>query len=297
MSENWKRSLHGGHSGDFCEHGQNTLREVLDAAVEFGYSTFGVTSHTPAGVDDADTRFLYSEELANGLTVADLAARFSEYLATARRLGGEYEDRVEILVGAEVEVVPDSMFVAQAQTLRDRRDIDYLVGSVHWVDGTPIDVTKDQFELAVGFSGDFQNFLIRYYELVGDMVEHVRPEVIGHIDLPRLFSEHSPDHDSTITREAIDSVLQKAASTGAILDLNVSALRKGLATPYCSPWIVTRATELGVPFCFGDDSHSVDQVGVGLESGRQYLLANGVETITTLTRMKDSISHKTVSLL
>jgi hypothetical protein len=37
-------SLHGGHSGDFCEHGADSLREMLDAAVSFGYSTFGSLS-------------------------------------------------------------------------------------------------------------------------------------------------------------------------------------------------------------------------------------------------------------
>ena len=47
MAEAWKTSLHGGHSGEFCEHASATLRELLEAAVEFGFDTFGVSEHAP----------------------------------------------------------------------------------------------------------------------------------------------------------------------------------------------------------------------------------------------------------
>src|SRR5438045_1413741 len=39
--ENWRVSLHGGHSGEFCDHAEGTLREILTAAVAAGYHTFG----------------------------------------------------------------------------------------------------------------------------------------------------------------------------------------------------------------------------------------------------------------
>ena len=58
-----------------------------------------------------------------------------------------------------------------------------------------------------------------------------------------------------------------------------------------------RANELGVPFCFGDDSHSIEEVGAFLDQGRDYLLANGVETITTLTRRNKTISKKIIPLI
>jgi histidinol-phosphatase (PHP family) len=57
-SNDWKVSLHGGHSGEFCEHATSTLREVLEAAVAFGYHTFGVSEHVPRSQD----RFLYRTE-------------------------------------------------------------------------------------------------------------------------------------------------------------------------------------------------------------------------------------------
>jgi len=45
--EPWRVSLHGGHSGEYCDHAEATLREMLEAAVQYGYQTFGVSEHAP----------------------------------------------------------------------------------------------------------------------------------------------------------------------------------------------------------------------------------------------------------
>ncbi len=51
-------SLHGGHSGEFCDHAEGSLREILDAAIDAGYHTFGVSEHAPRCED----RFTYPNE-------------------------------------------------------------------------------------------------------------------------------------------------------------------------------------------------------------------------------------------
>ena len=292
MSEPWKVSLHGGHSGDFCEHGSDTLRGMLDAAVEYGYSTFGVTAHPPA----TDPKFLYEEEVEAGLSVIDLAQKFNDYSATCAELVSQYSDRIEILRGVEVEVVPESSFAESAAKLRIDYKLDYVVGSVHWVDEMPFDTSQKDFDKALVNRGGLELFLLRYYELVGEMIEQVRPDVIGHLDLPRLFSEGRSELDSDSVMNAVYTVLESAKANGCILDLNVGALSKGLASPYPAPWTVQLASEMGVHFCFGDDSHSVAQVGAGIEAGRVYLLEHGIETITTLTRENGTIVKKIVPL-
>ena len=284
--------MHGGHSGDFCEHGSDTLREMLDAAVSFGYTTFGVTAHTPP----TDPKFLYEEEIEAGLSIDDMAVHFRDYVMACGKLKAEYSDRIEVLLGAEVEVVPESSFAEFAIALKSNYELDYLVGSVHWVDEMPFDTSQQDFDKAVENRGGLEPFLLRYYELVGEMIEQVKPEVIGHIDLPRLFREGAPELDSPSVMKAVYTAFEKAKAVGCILDLNVSALSKGLATPYPAPLIVQLASEMGVPFCFGDDSHSVAQVGEGIDAGRAYLLEHGIETIIKLTRKDGTISKEIVPL-
>ena len=83
---------------------------------------------------------------------------------------------------------------------------------------------------------------------------------------------------------------------GAILDLNTVGYRKGLGTPYPAPWVVLQAHEMGIPFCFGDDSHAVEQVGAGLDRAREYLLENGVRTITCLVPRDGTLAQERTPL-
>ena len=102
--------------------------------------------------------------------------------------------------------------------------------------------------------------------------------------------------ESDPVMKAVYNVLEIAKANGCILDLNVGALSRGLTTPYPAPWIMQLAREMGVPFCFGDDSHSVALVGAGIDAGRDYLLEHGIETITKLTRRDGAIAREIVPL-
>ena len=53
---------------------------------------------------------------------------------------------------------------------------------------------------------------------------------------------------------------------------------------------------MGIGFCFGDDSHGPDQVGAGIEDAREYLLENGVDRVTTLTREDGEVVRKVARL-
>jgi histidinol-phosphatase (PHP family) len=291
-AENWKVSLHGGHSGDFCLHGDDTLEEMLEAAVEFGYATFGVTAHSPR----TDAKFLYPEEIEASYSPADLDRDFTNYVSTCRELATKFEDRLEVLVGAEIEIVPELGYVEEVTSLRRRHKLDYIVGSVHWVDELPIDVTRELFDEAVENRDGLEPFLVRYFNLVEQMVSDLRPEVVGHIDRPRLYTGDAPEFDSVPVLDAIDAALEACLKADSILDLNVSAIRKELEHPYPAPKILEKAKELGIPFCFGDDSHRTSAVGENIAVGRRYLLDHGITSITKLTKLDGSTAKQQMFL-
>jgi histidinol phosphatase-like PHP family hydrolase len=53
---------------------------------------------------------------------------------------------------------------------------------------------------------------------------------------------------------------------------------------------------MGIGFCFGDDSHGPHQVGEGVEQARGYLIENGVDTVTVLTREDGAVVRRVVAL-
>ncbi len=288
----WKTSLHGGHSGEFCEHAAGSLRAVVEAVIERGFRVYGVSEHAPR--DEA--RFLYPSELEKGYTVEGLQAEFEAYAKAVRELAAEYADRLTLLCGFEAEVVPAAHYVERMRARRQRHGFDYMVGSVHYVDEIPIDGEPGDYARAVEAAGGLEAFAVRYYYSVAEMIEALRPEVVGHLDLIRKNAPPDADLATPPIREAAGRALEATGAAGAVLDLNTAGWRKGLGAPYPAPWLLRRAREMGVAVCFGDDSHGPREVGAGVVEARDYLLENGVSSIRRLIREGDQVQWQTVKL-
>jgi len=289
MKSEWKTSLHGGHSSGYCDHAHSTLREMLDAAVASEYYTFGVSEHIPR-----PSRFLYPNELKLGWTEAKIAADFTQYTLDIDALAREYAGRLTVLRGFEAEVVPGDDYVEMVQSIGSLKlpdgtaAFDYFVGSVHYVLDYSIDGEVPEFQQAVAAAGGLEALGALYYQKVAEMAEALKPDVVGHLDLikkrVRAGGYDLAALETPAVHAAADHALESVRSVGGILDLNTAGWRKGLGEPYPSPRLVARANEIGIPFCFGDDSHSTADVGAGIEAAREYLLENGVDTVTILTR-------------
>ncbi len=290
--EAWKVSLHGGHSGEFCDHAEGTLESILEAAVERGFSVFGVTEHAPR----YEERFLYPEEVRLGWDVGRLTQNFDAYAVEVFRLAEVFSDRLHVLRGFECEVVATAHYVDQMLGLREKHRFDYCVGSVHHVFELQIDGALDQLDAAVKQAGSLEKLAVAYYETVATMVDALKPEVVGHLDLICRHAQTTRFEDWASVRDAAGHALDRVAANGGILDLNTAGYRKGLGRPYPAPWLIEAAQARGIGFCFGDDSHRTSDVGAGFDEGRRYLLANGVHSITTLRRSADGLQRVVVPL-
>ena len=285
-------SLHGGHSGEFCEHAKGTLRGILDEAVRSGFRVYGVSEHAPRG----EERYLYDSERAKGYTTARLEREFEAYARESRRLQDEFRGKLHVLRGFETEAVPRPGYAAEMRKLAADHGFDYVVGSVHHVADISLDESPAHFRSAVDACGGIEPLLERYYLTVGEMIEAVRPQVVAHLDLPKLYAPAGERLCGPLARRAAESAVEATRTHGCILDLNTASLRKGLPEPYPSPWLVRLAKGKGVRFCLGDDSHAASQVGWGFNRARAYLLSLGVETITALFPRPGGVEHRNISL-
>jgi histidinol-phosphatase (PHP family) len=288
----WKVSLHGGHSGAYCDHARGSLRDVLEAAVAQGFHTYGVTEHAPRLGDP----YLYREEQALGWDVPKLEAMFEQYAAEIDLLAAEFEGRLCVLKGFEAEVVPPERYVDVMVGYRKRYGFDYMVGSVHFVDGVLIDGPQDLFEQAVRRHNGLEGLAVAYYRLLGQMADSLKPEVVGHFDLIRKNAPSEEAVATPLVREAAALAMEAVRKADAVLDLNTAGYRKGLGRPYPAPWVIELARRAGVGFCFGDDSHGPHDVGRDLEPARDYLLANGVQHVEVLTREQGRMVKRRVAL-
>ena len=297
----WRVSLHGGHSGSYCDHATGTLREILEAAVVEGYATFGVSEHVPR-----PTEFLYPEEIALGWNADLLKSKFDDYTMDIQSLQVEFKDKLNILKGFEAEVVPTSTYESEMLSIRSKtlqdgsQAFDYFVGSVHYVDGMQIDGSVSAFKEAVDVCGGLETLAEHYYVTIAQMVLSLKPEIVGHFDLIKKNAIKSRQdravYESKRVIDAAVNALEAVKSTGAVLDLNTAGWRKGLGEPYPAPWVVDMAKEMEIPFCFGDDSHNSAQVGHGINDARLYLIENGVDYICTYDRTYSGLEKRIIGL-
>ena len=188
-----------------------------------------------------------------GLTVHDLSRAFDAYYQEARRVQGEFKSQISILVGMETEWIrPSSKDLIQS--LQAKYDLDYLVGSVHHVHGIPIDLDRETYRRAAEASrsrarisnlhDDEAQLFLDYFDAQLAMLENVQPTVVGHFDLIRYLSR-SPNvslRASVALWSRVQRNLAVVYGYGGLLEINTSALRKGLAEPYPSAEICQVST-------------------------------------------------------
>lgn len=103
-----------------CRHAVGTDRDYVEAAIKAGIKTLGFSDHAPQ-VFPADSGYrsdcrIQPEELA-------------EYVASISALKEEYRDRIQILIGLEMEYLPD--LFEDFKRLIHGSGIEYLLLSHH----------------------------------------------------------------------------------------------------------------------------------------------------------------------
>jgi histidinol-phosphatase (PHP family) len=266
-------SVHGGHSGEFCNHAQDLLEDIIIAYIKAGFVWVGVTEHIPP----PDDRFLYEDQKAAGLNADLLYVRFGRYMSRCRYLQAKYSDSIKILAGFETETCNGSEAFVRKLIAEFRPD--YIVGSVHHVNDIAYDCTPAEYEQAAASAGGTDALFCRYFDLQYEMINALHPAVVGHFDLIRIFD---PDYRARIEKpmiwERIERNLQCVRSLDLILDFNLRSLAKGASEPYISLPILRRASALGIAVVPGDDSHSAESVGLNMEKGIEILQSLGFDT-------------------
>ncbi|MBT8354811.1 MAG: histidinol-phosphatase [Desulfofustis sp.] len=268
-----KVSVHGGHSGQFCNHATDTLEDIVKSYIAKGFSWAGITEHAPPINDE----LRYSDEVEAGLSAQLLLERFGSYMQECRRLQEKYRSQIQLYAALEIETY--SGYEGFVPYLVERFEPDYIVGSVHYVNDINFDFSKSSYDRAAGSAGGIDLLYQHYFDLQYEMIERFKPEVVGHFDLIRIFD---PDYRDRLVQEQVmvrmRRNLELIKEYDLILDFNLRALHKGAPEPYvCAP-ILEMVRDYGIKIVPGDDSHGLSTVGNFFDRGVELLQAHGIST-------------------
>lgn len=239
---------HHSHSGQFCPgHARNTLEEMVQTAISKKMSVFSLTEHMPRDEQDfypeEASHHMFPRALASKIdssqresqsTAARLHELIDGFYAEAVQLRAKYADDINILIGFESDWIrPSSLTLIK--NLREKHDFDFFVGSVHHVYTIPIDYDKAHYDEAKKLvGGSDEELFAEYFDAQYAMLTKLKPPVVGHLDLIRLFSD-DPNGSFKQFEDVWEKILrnlQFIAGYGGLVELNSSALRKGMDEPY-----------------------------------------------------------------
>jgi histidinol-phosphatase (PHP family) len=152
---------------------------------------------------------------------------------------------------------------------------DLVIGSVHWLNTKP-GWYAETFKPGLGPT------YRRYFQELITMAEKADFDVVGHLDLVRRDSWELFHQVLELApyREMIDHALRCVIERGKGIEVNTSALRKGLSSPVPDLEVLRRYRELGGEILvFGSDGHQPEHVGYGFDSARDLALAAGFNRI------------------
>ena len=157
--------------------------------------------------------------------------------------------------------------------------------------GIPIDYNAEFYAKAVAAStgdgvgaGTELGLFRDYYDAQYEMLQALKPKVVGHFDLIRLYASERNAKIFCGASEKAERNLKLIVEQGGLLEINSAGLRKGLDEPYPGRILALLFKSLGGRFTLSDDSHGIEQVGTNYGRVVKYLEYLDVKEVWTFEK-------------
>lgn len=252
------------HSHSTWSDGGATASDMIAAAQAAGLAEYGLSDHFVLAPDGGKVDWSMDTD------------HVCDYVAEVQ--GESTRSAIPIRLGLEVDFFPDRVEVLSARIAEF--PFDYVIGSIHYVDGFPVDSAVGDWE---PLSQDEVNDVHRrYWALVGQLADSRLFDFVGHIDLPKKFA-FLPSVD--LTRE-IEEALDAIAATGMAVEINTAGWDKPCAEAYPSQAILRDCRARDIPVLINDDSHHPTQIGRHFRRAVDLLRSVGYQEVSRYTRRK-----------
>lgn len=248
-----------------CNHATGTMDEYVKRAIELGIDQFGFSEHAPMDFD---------KEYRLDLSQKDY------YENEVKRLKEEYKSQIKILLAYEVDFMQN---VKMLDVILNAK-VDYLIGSVHFLDGWGFDNPE--------FIGKYENSNIDkiwqdYFDTIETMAKSKYFDVVGHIDLIKIF-KFLPKKDIKLIAQ---NALKEIKKSDMVIEVNAAGLRKPINEIYPSKDILELIYELDIPITLSSDAHSIDQVGFRYEEVVSFVKSLGFTKVATFENKDRTLTN------
>lgn len=226
--------------------GKDDLFDVIKYAVLMGIKRVGITDHAPIMVDKSWAMKKDQIEL---------------YINAIEKIKEKFKNKIEIYKGMEIDYIEG---YKENMNLKQKYNLDYIIGSVHGFkfdnDFYTIDGKIENFNVLINkkFKKNFKYMVENYFNAINKMVEKLKPDVIGHLDLIKLrnngnrsFNEREKWYKNLVLK-----TLENIKKHNLIVEINTGGyFRHKVDSFYPSKWIIENIYKLNIRIMLNSDSH------------------------------------------
>lgn len=180
---------------------------------------------------------------------------------------------VSIKFGIEMDYLPGRE--QEIENLIKRLPLDYVIGSVHFVNGWNFDTNAKQFDAI-----DVNQFYKDYFKLVQQSAASGLFDIIGHCDLAKKFAYYP----SFPLDELYDETAQIFKESDVAVEINTSGRTKPCNEFYPAPQFMERLAHHKVPITLGSDAHVEQNISQYFHEAIGAIKALGVTKIARFTK-------------
>ena len=257
----------------YCD-GKMAPEAHIQAAIDRGFVAWGCSSHAPV---DFEAFWAMKRET------------LPAYCQEINHLKEKYAGQLQIYLGLEVDFIPGR--VGPRDTLFS--ELDYTVGSVHFVDGFEngtdwcIDGTREEYVNGMKqlWDGNARHAVERYYALTRQMLEDSCPDILGHMDKIKMHNHNEEffSEKDAWYRKAVIQTLEVVKAVGIPVEVNTRGMyKKRITDPYPSPWVLEELHKMGIPVMINSDSHHPREIDFAFSEMAELLLSIGFKSVRVL---------------
>ncbi len=230
-------------------HTADAVEPFVKTAAERGVDEIGFTEHV---YYFRQTRLLWELPYQTERCVYDLDA-YVDAVVEAKRRG------LPVKLGLEVDHVGTRQ--DELAAILEPYPWDYLLGSVHWLDGLAVDSSPDA---GVWAEWPVEQVWRRYFEALAELAASGHVDVLAHPDLPKIFGRR-PER------------IEYPPLADVALEISTNGRYKPVGELYPDLELLQAA---GLPVTLASDAHVPENVGRDFGLALELARAAGYETVT-----------------
>ena len=202
------------------------------------------------------------------------------YLEKLEKVKEDYRGRLDIHIGVELGI--QSHLCEEISSYASRYPFDYIIGSVHLVEGKDPDL-RDELDMTD------EEMYREYFQSTLETVKKVQCfQSLGHLDYIVRYGPNKNKHYSYETYAAcIDPILEYLIRHEKCLEVNTAGLKYGLGHPNPEESVLRRYLELGgTLITIGSDAHRPEHIAYDFEKAEDILRSLGFQSYTIFRQRK-----------